>query len=567
MTYRALYRVWRPQRFADIVGQDHITRTLQNALKQQRLSHAYLFSGPRGTGKTSAAKIMAKAVNCERRGSSAAEPCNACAACEGVMAGSLLDVVEIDAASNRGIEEIRDLRDKVKYAPSEVRTKVYIIDEVHMLTPEAFNALLKTLEEPPQHVLFILATTEPHKLPLTIISRCQRFDFHRVSVETIVKRLAYICEQEKVEAEEAALILIAQVAAGGLRDALSLLDQALAFTEGRVTEADIRAIVGTAADAFFYKVAGLLEKREAAGLLDAASELMREGHDPERIAEDLLHYFRDMLLVKTAPHLAEAEHRLKTYKSLAKTANLFTEGEIFSIIEEIQQALNQMKQADQSHIVLELLLVKLTHVQKQPSDAGENELAALASRLDRLEKELKQLSEAPHRETPPESGGNAAPVRAAGKTERTRRRAANPPLSSVQAVRDAADAEALDDIKQKWTDILSQVKDKKITVHAWLINGEPVACSDSQLVIAFKNRIHRETTERPDHRQLIEAVIEQVIGRKYALVTCMQDEWAQLEAAGAEREQAAAEEKGSGDDHVRQALDLFGHDLVEIKDE
>lgn len=242
MEHIALYRAWRPQSFQDMVGQQHIIQTLQNAIREQRVSHAYLFSGPRGTGKTSAAKVLAKAVNCER--GPGPEPCNECPSCLRITSGNIMDVQEIDAASNRGVEEIRDLRDKVKYAPTEVRRKVYIIDEVHMLTTEAFNALLKTLEEPPQHVMFILATTEPHKLPATIISRCQRFDFRRVSLEEQTGRLTEICQKEGITADADALQYIARLSDGGMRDALSILDQISSFTDGNVTYQQVLGMTG-----------------------------------------------------------------------------------------------------------------------------------------------------------------------------------------------------------------------------------------------------------------------------------------------------------------------------------
>ncbi|MEM5794931.1 MAG: DNA polymerase III subunit gamma/tau, partial [Bacillota bacterium] len=254
MAYIALYRQWRPQDFEQLVGQEHISTTLKNAITSNRIAHAYLFSGPRGTGKTSTAKIMAKALNCLQ--GPTIHPCNACDRCKRIIDGSSMDVLEIDAASNRGIDEIRELREKVKFTPVDGRYKVYIIDEVHMLTTEAFNALLKTLEEPPAHAIFILATTEPHKIPATILSRCQRYDFRRIDSEAISGRLLKVLQEMSIEAEPEALGVIARFAEGGLRDALSILDQCIAFSGDRITVEDVRSMLGLAGDEWLEHMRG-----------------------------------------------------------------------------------------------------------------------------------------------------------------------------------------------------------------------------------------------------------------------------------------------------------------------
>ncbi|MDR2712367.1 MAG: DNA polymerase III subunit gamma/tau, partial [Clostridiales bacterium] len=293
MTYTALYRKFRPQSFGELVGQEHIGRTLRNALLRGSLVHAYLFSGPRGTGKTSAAKILARAVNC--LAPKDGEACLTCPACLRIMAGQSLDIVEIDAASNRGIDEIRDLRERVKYAPVQERYKVYIIDEVHMMTGEAFNALLKTLEEPPEPVIFILATTEPHKIPLTVLSRCQRFDFHRIGEIEIAGRLTYICREEGIAAEESALELIARKAEGGMRDAVGLLDQCAGFAEGTVSCATVGAVLGLVDGDFLRNLAASLCRGELAAVLEAAGQLLDSGHDLRHFSYDLQDHLRHLL--------------------------------------------------------------------------------------------------------------------------------------------------------------------------------------------------------------------------------------------------------------------------------
>ena len=357
LAYQALYRVWRPQAFIDVVGQEHVTQTLQNALLQQKISHAYLFNGPRGTGKTSAAKILAKAVNCER--APVSEPCNECAACKGITNGTISDVLEFDAASNSRVEEMRDVLDKVKFAPTSVNYKVYIIDEVHMLSISAFNALLKTLEEPPRHVIFILATTEPHKIPLTIISRCQRFDFRRITAQSIVNRMKLIVDETGVICDEDALKMIARAAEGGMRDALSLLDQAISFSQERVTVEDALTVTGSVSQGFLNKLAKAVIEKDVASGLGALEELLFHGKDPARFIEDFILYYRDMLLYKTAPNLEESLDRVLLDEEFRQLAETVPYDQIYQLIELLNKTQQDMRWTNHPRIFLEVAIVKL----------------------------------------------------------------------------------------------------------------------------------------------------------------------------------------------------------------
>lgn len=569
LSYRALYRVWRPQTFRDLVGQEHITRTLQNALAEGAFSHAYLFSGPRGTGKTSVAKIMAKAVNCEK--GPGPEPCNECGTCRRITEGSLMDVVEIDAASNRGVDEIRDLRDNVKYAPTEARYKVYIIDEVHMLTTEAFNALLKTLEEPPEHVMFILATTEPHKLPPTIVSRCQRFAFRRITLPEIVKRLQYICEAQSVAADENALHQIALAADGGMRDALSLLDQVLAFGGQRVDEETVLAVTGSVSRSDLAGILSALAQADAGAALERADRLLMGGLEPERLLQDLIHACRDLLLFKTAPQLPEVRDRLH-HPLWTELADQWSIGRLSAVMDGLIAYQQQLKWTPHPRIVLELAIVNASQAQFVSSSEKEaappDTVRRLEERIRLLEERLQAIQEQTVAQAPPSSTGfrrqepspKASP-RADGTSAQN---------NKWKALLQQSDEKEFRRVKQWWPDILQKVKERKITVHAWLVDGDPVMASQDAVVVAFKNKIHRETTEKEGNKTLIEQVMQEVLGSSYRLVTVMRQDWDELSDSMAEMSAAAEEGKNEdspqSDDVLQKAVDFFGEDLVEILD-
>lgn len=571
MEHIALYRAWRPQSFGDMVGQQHIIRTLQNAIREQRVSHAYLFSGPRGTGKTTTAKVLAKAVNCER--GPAEEPCNECEACRRITSGAVMDVQEIDAASNRGVEEIRDLREKVKYAPTEVRRKVYIIDEVHMLTTEAFNALLKTLEEPPEHVMFILATTEPHKLPATIISRCQRFDFRRVSLEEQVSRLSRICGEEGITADDEALNYIARLSDGGMRDALSILDQIASFTNGHVSYQHVMDMTGGIASEQFGRLAAAIRQKDAGLVLQIVEQFMQEGKSADKCMENLLYYFRDLLMIKMVPGADKLTDRLLNPADFQEMANAFSNEELFSMIDTLNKYQSEMKYASQPQTLFEVSLLKLCGIaggggaQQGGRSANAEELDRLKGQVASLEKKLEKILKKGI-----SSGEGREPSRPAARSAAPRvSSAAKIPQHMDQYV-SARTGEGFTAVQRQWGQILQSVKDEKVTVHAWFMDGEPVSVWEDNILVAFKNNIHRETTEKPANKQVIESVFESRLGKPYRLVTMMLNDWSQaVEGAGkppAEELKLEPEEPEPGGKKpwIDEAIQLFGEDLVVIKD-
>lgn len=358
MSYKALYRIYRPKDFTEVAGQTHITTTLQNALANDKVAHAYLFSGPRGTGKTSIAKIFAKAVNCEKAPIN--NPCNVCENCVGIQSGVISDIIEIDAASNNGVDEIREIRDKVKYLPGYVKYKVYIIDEVHMLSTGAFNALLKTLEEPPAHVIFILCTTEPQKIPLTIHSRCQRFDFKAISVKDIIGKLNEIVEKENIEIDEDAIKQIAIYSEGGLRDAISLLDQSYAYSPEKITIEDINQISGAVSTETQIELAQALIDYDVTKAIKSLNELIVNGKEVRKITLNLIEFFRDVLMYKNLNELEDTNplFSMGNFKLLSEKVS---NNKIFYILNILNKAFNDIKWSNNPQIYLELAFIKVTN--------------------------------------------------------------------------------------------------------------------------------------------------------------------------------------------------------------
>ncbi|MGG2085620.1 DNA polymerase III subunit gamma/tau [Priestia aryabhattai] len=562
MAYQALYRVYRPQSFNDVVGQQHIIKTLQNALVQEKFSHAYLFSGPRGTGKTTAAKILAKAVNCEK--APIAEPCNECATCRGITDGSISDVIEIDAASNNGVDEIRDIRDKVKYAPSAVRYKVYIIDEVHMLSIGAFNALLKTLEEPPAHVIFILATTEPHKIPLTIISRCQRFDFKRISPEDIVYRMKEVLGSEELEVSEDALYEIAKASEGGMRDALSLLDQAISYSTEKVSLEDVLSITGAVSQAFIVKIVQAIFNENIVEALDSVESLIKNGKDPARFVEDLIFYYRDVLLYQASEENAYLLEKAAVNEEFKELSSKMDSAFIYKVIAELNQTQQEMKWSNHPRVLLEVALVKLA----QSSISQESSLPYqdILQKMNQMEAELQQLKE---------KGIQVDHTAQAAQTEKKQTRQSRSqyktPVGKVNEVLKNATRQNLETIKRSWAQVLDTLKQQNKASHAALLsNSEPVASSEQSFILKFKYEIHCKMASENNNnvRDNLENILYTLIGSKREMVAIPESEWDKVreEFLQGQQSDGSSGQPQEEDPVVAEAKKLFGEDLIEIQE-
>jgi DNA polymerase-3 subunit gamma/tau len=498
----AFYRKWRPRAFQHIVGQDHVTQTLRNALRQSRIVHAYLFSGPRGTGKTSTARILAKAVNClaeidER-------PCNECAMCQAIDDGRALDLIEIDAASHTGVDSVRDLRDKISFAPTEARYKFYIVDEVHMLSTPAFNALLKTLEEPPPHAILVLATTEPHKIPATVISRCQRFDFRRIPLQSMIDRLTQIAADEGLAVEEGALDLIARQSTGSMRDAESLLDQLAAFGGSEITLAHVQIVLGTASSQAIGNLVGQLVAGDMAGGLSAVGRVMSEGADARQLSKELLEYLRGLLLLKSTGH-APSELTKQQQKEMARQAEGLSLERLLRMIKIFNQAAIDLRSSTQPQLPLELAFVEaaLDDGADSPIRDSGGPLSSSAIKTQ----VAPQSTASGHRSV---AGDNSE--RPPQQPEAHKKSA--PVAEGSQNVGGQHVAGNLEGLRDAWGEVVATINRQNMHVAAVIRDCSVVSLQEDVVVLHARYHFHKEKLESERARRMVEDAISDILGER-----------------------------------------------------
>ena len=513
MGYTALYRKFRPITFSEIVGQEHITRTLRNQIVAGRVGHAYLFNGGRGTGKTSAAKILARAINCLNPQDG--EPCNECEICKGAINGSLTDIVEMDDASNNGVEDIRSIREEVNFLPTKAKYRVYIIDEVHMLSTGAFNALLKTLEEPPEHVKFILATTEPQKLPATILSRCQRFDFKRISNENIIKRLNIVCEQSGIEITKEAMNIIAVLAEGAMRDALSILERCIQDGENKIDEDKIKDLVGIPKITYVHNIIDSLFKYDVDNTLKNVDIVLNEGKDINNLLWEMIKYTKDLLVYKASQKLdLYSEEEIANIEEISKN---ISKQDLINMVYELSELENDIKWSTQKTIIFQAGMIKLCNKEK-------TENKGLEERVEKIEKYLKSgkigvvqnsaVMGANAQQARTTSAPNNFSPRAtmAGGTQATQTRRANTNTAKKMETRNYSS-----DAKQYWPEILTDLKQNgKIVLYTNLINTQAKEINDMTVGIEFKNGMTafgKTVLEKPENVREISKMVSMACGK------------------------------------------------------
>jgi DNA polymerase-3 subunit gamma/tau len=541
--YQALYRQYRPKTFDEVLGQEHVTTTLKNQIISGNIGHAYLFSGTKGTGKTSTAKIFSRAVNCLHPIDG--NPCNECEICKGIMDESIMDVIEMDAASNRKIEDIRELKDKVIYPPSKAKYKIYIVDEVHMLTNQAFNALLKTLEEPPKHLIFILATTELQKLPQTIISRCQRFDFKRLSSRDIMFNMRNILDKLNIKVEDRILHLIARNSDGAMRDALSLLDQLISYNSNNLTYSDALKILGIANTDLIFSLVENIKNRNIEDSLLAINNIIQEGKDIIQFIKDLIYHYRNLLIAKTSNNAMDVmdmdEEMINEY---IKQSSDMTLDYILKSIEILNDSEKRMSWSTQPRIIIEMALIKLINLEERISleDRVKNLESmiykgeiAVPSKKQQMQKKVEENRNINHR------------IENEDKKEIEQE-------ERIESIIDDGSELSLETIKANWDKILRIVKEKDVKTNAFLKEGRPLLFSDSNLIIAYDNKFvfHKEAMDRPNNKELVENIVSSFFNKSIKIKFAMESDKLEHEM----------EDKK---DIIKDVINFFGEDIVKIE--
>jgi len=531
VSYEVFARKYRPQTFDDLVGQAHVSRTLKNAVAQNRLAHAYLFVGPRGIGKTSTARILAKALNCVK--GPTVNPDGTCDNCREIAAGNSLDVLEIDGASNNGVEQVRELRENVRYAPSKSRYKIYIIDEVHMLTAAAFNALLKTLEEPPPHVKFIFATTEPQKVLPTIVSRCQRFDLHRIPAKLIADHLQFIAGKEKITLEPAAAHAIARGAEGGLRDAESMLDQLVAFCGEKIAENDVLNVFGFTSEQTVVDLMGKILRSETAPALDVLYQQCEAGKDMMRLMSDLISYLRDLLVFKAKPDALQEDVDPETQKALAAQAELIENDRLLDLIDQFAQAEGRMKWAPNKKLHFEVAIIKAIQSLNQAT------LDEVIERLGEL-RDGKMSTEKKTLAAAPESSASAASPADNGEQ---------------RAPRVAESADGNNDVQKIWERAFAKIPTQKAFVRNSAAVAHVLPSAGRHFVLGFSpdQKSPMDILSTATNRKLIETLLREVSGKDWTLkITVRENLLPKVQPAGEN-----ASENYTDDPLIREALQMF----------
>jgi DNA polymerase III subunit gamma/tau len=553
MSYLVFARKWRPQVFDDIMGQEHITTTLQNAIKQDRAAHAYIFCGPRGIGKTTTARIFAKALNCEK--GPRPNPCNKCASCKDITASKSIDVFEIDGASNRGIDEIRNLKESVRFSPQASRFKIYIIDEVHMLTTEAFNALLKTLEEPPAHVKFIFATTSAHKVIPTILSRCQRFNFRRLSARDIAKKLKQIAENENVNIDDQAVFNIARQASGSMRDAESIMDQLSTYCKNKITAPDTNSILSLIEQERLYKFAQYIIDKDTAPAIKFINEITDEGADLNQFLLSLIEYFRNAMLLKEGRELYSSVDL--TEDELGRVCSQIqplTREDILYMLYSMISTANSMRTHSMPKIALELMAVKLSRKESIIS------LGEIISRLNNIEKNnaknvLSGLKPAQEKQSTVKAGFS------------------KPDTISVQGFNsDSESRPELYRIREALGQVIKNIKQEKIYIASCLEEGRLLDFRNNTIVFAFpkRNTFHKESLEKPQNRELIESNFSKVLSEKIKIEFILTDDRdASADSSGADTAKDSKPalsplKKALSDPIIKTALDIFDGNIMKL---